>query len=277
MSVTGERDDLPGGGPQKVGVAVADLLTGMYADRRDPRGAAPSRRAPARASTSTWRCSTRRSRCWPTWARTTWSPASVPQRAGNAHPNIVPYQVFEPPTATADPRRRQRRPVRQVLRGRRPCPNWLRDPRFAKNADRVRNRAGAGAAAERRSCSAQARAHWIDGARGGRACRAVRSTTSPRCSPIRRCSSAACGRAAASARRRGAAGREPDQAVGDAGRAIDRAPPLLGAAHRRGAGRARASMPSDRRRCGAPARSDLRTRGGTTRSAVLNKPLGRKQ
>ena len=31
MSVTGERDDLPGGGPQKVGVAVADLFTGLYA------------------------------------------------------------------------------------------------------------------------------------------------------------------------------------------------------------------------------------------------------
>ena len=34
---------------------------------------------------------------------------------------------------------------------------------------------------------------------------------------------------AASARRRGAAGRQPDQALGDAGRATDRAPPLLGA------------------------------------------------
>src|SRR5665213_1335374 len=31
MSVTGERDALPGGGPQKVGVAVSDLFTGMYA------------------------------------------------------------------------------------------------------------------------------------------------------------------------------------------------------------------------------------------------------
>ena len=31
MSVTGERDDRPGGGPQKVGVAVTDLFTGMYA------------------------------------------------------------------------------------------------------------------------------------------------------------------------------------------------------------------------------------------------------
>src|SRR5277367_2058366 len=31
MSITGERDDAPGGGPQKVGVAVADVMTGMYA------------------------------------------------------------------------------------------------------------------------------------------------------------------------------------------------------------------------------------------------------
>ncbi|BBB67724.1 hypothetical protein UNDYM_3471 [Undibacterium sp. YM2] len=30
MSLTGERDDLPGGGPQKAGVAIADLMTGMY-------------------------------------------------------------------------------------------------------------------------------------------------------------------------------------------------------------------------------------------------------
>src|SRR5690606_10306132 len=31
MSITGEADDRPGGGPQKVGVAVSDLMTGMYA------------------------------------------------------------------------------------------------------------------------------------------------------------------------------------------------------------------------------------------------------
>src|SRR5882672_10619967 len=31
MSVTGERDDLPGGGPQKAGIAISDLMTGMYA------------------------------------------------------------------------------------------------------------------------------------------------------------------------------------------------------------------------------------------------------
>src|SRR5918912_816436 len=31
MSVTGERDDHPGGGPQKVGVPIVDLMSGMYA------------------------------------------------------------------------------------------------------------------------------------------------------------------------------------------------------------------------------------------------------
>ena len=31
MSITGERDDLPGGGPQRVGVPVVDIMTGMYA------------------------------------------------------------------------------------------------------------------------------------------------------------------------------------------------------------------------------------------------------
>ncbi len=31
MSITGERDDLPGGGPQRVGIPIADIMTGMYA------------------------------------------------------------------------------------------------------------------------------------------------------------------------------------------------------------------------------------------------------
>ena len=84
-------DDTPGG-PQKVGVAVADLFTGMYAStasslrrHRDLSGC---------GQRSTWRCSTPRWRCSPT-RRQHPSPASAPQRAGNAHQNIVPYRVFE--------------------------------------------------------------------------------------------------------------------------------------------------------------------------------------
>ena len=75
MSVTGERDDLPGGGPQKVGVAVADLFTGMYATIAILAALRHRDAHRRRARPSTWRCSTRRSRCSPTWARTTSSPA----------------------------------------------------------------------------------------------------------------------------------------------------------------------------------------------------------
>ena len=57
MSVTGERDDLPGGGPQKAGVAITDLMTGMYAAVANPGGASASRPHGRRASASTWRFS----------------------------------------------------------------------------------------------------------------------------------------------------------------------------------------------------------------------------
>ena len=61
MSVTGERDDLPGGGPQKAGVAITDLMTGMYAAVAI-LAALRARPHRATASGSTSRCSTRRSR-----------------------------------------------------------------------------------------------------------------------------------------------------------------------------------------------------------------------
>ncbi len=58
MSVTGERDDLPGGGPQKVGVAVVDMLTGMYATVAVLAALRHAERT-GEGSISTWRCSTR--------------------------------------------------------------------------------------------------------------------------------------------------------------------------------------------------------------------------
>jgi crotonobetainyl-CoA:carnitine CoA-transferase CaiB-like acyl-CoA transferase len=94
MSVTGERDDRPGGGPQKVGVAVADLFTGLYATvailaalrHRDATGqgqvvdmALLDSQVAMLANLSANYLVTRR----------------PPRRAGNAHQNIVPYQVFE--------------------------------------------------------------------------------------------------------------------------------------------------------------------------------------
>jgi crotonobetainyl-CoA:carnitine CoA-transferase CaiB-like acyl-CoA transferase len=96
MSITGERDDLPGGGPQRVGIAVTDIMTGMYAalailaaiNARHTSGvgqyidmalldcivAFGSNQAAGYLMTG-----------------------NVPKRYGHAHPSVVPYQVF--PTA----------------------------------------------------------------------------------------------------------------------------------------------------------------------------------
>ena len=99
MSVTGPSraeiaDDASGGGPQKVGVAVADLFTGMYAAtailaalrHRDLTGqgqaidlALLDTQVAMLANLGAGYLAT----------------GVAPQRAGNAHQNIVPYQVFE--------------------------------------------------------------------------------------------------------------------------------------------------------------------------------------
>jgi len=138
MSVTGERDDLPGGGPQKAGIAITDLMTGMYATiaiqaalaHRDRTGEGQ-------------------------WIDVCLFDSAVammavmnlnflvtgkpPSRAGNAHQNIVPYQVF----ACADGHVIVA--VGNDSQFAKFCdaagrPEWAADSRFAKNADRVRYR-----------------------------------------------------------------------------------------------------------------------------------------
>ena len=138
MSVTGERDDLPGGGPQKAGIAITDLMTGMYATvaiqaalaHRDRTGQGQ-------------------------WIDTCLFDSAVammavmnmnylvtgkaPGRAGNAHQNIVPYQVF--PCADGH----VIVAVGNDVQFAKFCdaaarPEWAADRRFAKNADRVRHR-----------------------------------------------------------------------------------------------------------------------------------------
>ncbi|MBX3636355.1 MAG: CoA transferase [Rubrivivax sp.] len=139
MSVTGERDDLPGGGPQKVGVAVADLFTGMYATvailaalrHRDATGegqaidmALLDTQVAMLANLGANYLVTRQ----------------APRRAGNAHQNIVPYQVFEVADghlilAVGNDGQFERF---CAVAG---CPELAADARFARNADRVRHRA----------------------------------------------------------------------------------------------------------------------------------------
>ena len=94
MSITGEADHLPGGGPQKAGVAIVDLFTGMYASsailaaviHRDRNGEGQyidmalldTQVAMLANISSNYLCS-----------------GVSPHRWGNAHPNVVPYQTFQ--------------------------------------------------------------------------------------------------------------------------------------------------------------------------------------
>ena len=139
MSITGERDDLPGGGPQKAGVAISDLMTGMYATvailaavvQRQSSGvgqyidmALLDSAIAMLANMNTNYLTTGR----------------APGRAGNAHQNIVPYQVFH--AADGDVVIAVGNDAQFAkfcdIAGR---PDLAADPRYAKNADRVRSRA----------------------------------------------------------------------------------------------------------------------------------------
>jgi crotonobetainyl-CoA:carnitine CoA-transferase CaiB-like acyl-CoA transferase len=138
MSVTGERDDLPGGGPQKVGVAVADLFTGMYATvailaalrHRDATGEGQAIDM-ALLDTQVAMLANLGANYLVTGV--------PPRRAGNAHQNIVPYQVFEVADGhliVAVGNDGQFAKLCDVAG----CPELATDSRYARNADRVRNR-----------------------------------------------------------------------------------------------------------------------------------------
>jgi crotonobetainyl-CoA:carnitine CoA-transferase CaiB-like acyl-CoA transferase len=94
MSVTGERDALPGGGPQKVGVAVSDLVTGLYACSAVLAALAyRSRTGMGQAiDLSLFDCTLA---LGANLAFNHVVAGSVPVRYGNAHPVMVPYQVFK--------------------------------------------------------------------------------------------------------------------------------------------------------------------------------------
>ncbi|MGH6627005.1 MAG: CaiB/BaiF CoA transferase family protein [Burkholderiaceae bacterium] len=147
MSITGERDEL-GGGPQKVGVAVADLFTGMYA--------AVAILAALRHAEATGEgqqldlalLDTQVAMLANLGANYLVS-GQAPGRAGNAHQNIVPYQVFEvmPPVgAAASTRDHLILAVGNDSQFAKFCdvagrPDLACDPLYAKNQDRVRHRA----------------------------------------------------------------------------------------------------------------------------------------
>ena len=138
MSVTGERDELEGGGPQKAGVAITDLMTGMYATVAIQAALAHRERTGA----GQWiDCCLLDSAValMATMSHNYLMTGAPPGRIGNAHQNIVPYQTFacrDGHVILAVGNDAQFAKFCGVA-GR---PEWAEDPRFAKNADRVRNR-----------------------------------------------------------------------------------------------------------------------------------------
>jgi formyl-CoA transferase len=138
MSVTGERDDLPGGGPQKAGVAIADLMTGMYATVAIQAALAHR----DRTGQGQWIDSCLLDSAvamMATMSHNYLITGMPPGRIGNAHQNIVPYHVF----ACADGHLILA--VGNDTQFGKFCEvagkgEWAMDARFAKNADRVRNR-----------------------------------------------------------------------------------------------------------------------------------------
>jgi len=139
MSITGQPDGSPGGGPMRVGVAVIDLFTGMYTAtailaalfRRERTGEGAHIDA-ALFDTSLAMLANQVSNALIS--------GTDPPRQGNTHPNIVPYQPFEAadkPLIVAIGNDRQFARLADLCGH----PEWASDERFATNAARVGNRA----------------------------------------------------------------------------------------------------------------------------------------
>ena len=138
MAVTGERDDRPGGGPQKVGVAVADLFTGLYAVTAI-LAAVVHQRATGRGQYIDVALLDTQVAMLANLNSNYLVSGKVPGRMGNAHLNIVPYQTFQ----TADGHMivavgndRQYREFCAIIG----VPALAEDQRFANNRGRVENR-----------------------------------------------------------------------------------------------------------------------------------------
>lgn len=139
MSITGVPDDEAGAGPQKVGVALTDILTGLYATIGILAALQERNRSGLGQHIDTALLDVQ--------VATLANQASnylvggmVPRRMGNAHPSIVPYQTF--PTADSD----MILAVGNDGQFARFCtvagrPEWAQDERFATNPQRVRHRA----------------------------------------------------------------------------------------------------------------------------------------
>ncbi|MBX3608263.1 MAG: CoA transferase [Hydrogenophaga sp.] len=148
MSITGERDDLPGGGPQKVGVAVADLFTGLYATVAIQAALRHAEHTGQGQHVDMALLDTQvamLANLGANYLVRGREDGKVPGRAGNAHANIVPYQVFEVAPDASGHAQHIILAVGNDGQFARFCqvagrPEIAADERFALNQNRVRHR-----------------------------------------------------------------------------------------------------------------------------------------
>ncbi|MES0870238.1 CaiB/BaiF CoA transferase family protein [Pseudovibrio sp. SCP19] len=137
MSITGLPEE-EGGSPTKIGVGIADVMCGMYAcnailaalHHREKNGEGQHIDISLLDCQVAWLINQGLSYL---------TDGNIPKRLGNAHPTIVPYETFPASdkdfmVAVGNDAQYQR--FCEVLG----CPELSTDPRFATNADRVRNR-----------------------------------------------------------------------------------------------------------------------------------------
>ena len=139
MSLTGRPDSEAGGGPIKVGVALTDILTGLYAANA-VQAALIARDTTGRGQYIDLALLDVQVACLANQAMNYLTTGTSPGRLGNAHPNIVPYQDF--PTDDGY----MILAIGNDGQFARFCeaagaPELSADPRFATNKARVQNRA----------------------------------------------------------------------------------------------------------------------------------------
>jgi formyl-CoA transferase len=138
MSITGRADDVPGGGPQRVGVAITDILTGVYACSAI-LAAIEVRHRTGEGQHIDMALLDVGMAMLGNQAAGFLNTGRVPQRQGNSHPSLVPYQDF----ATQDGA--MLLAIGNEGQFSRFCaaaghPEWATDPRFVSNTLRVQHR-----------------------------------------------------------------------------------------------------------------------------------------
>jgi len=139
MSVTGEPDGAPGGGPQRAGVPIADIITGMYASIAVC--AALAHRAQSGKGQHLDLALLDSQIALLAYQNTNYfATGKPPRRIGNLHPNIVPYQPFRASDGDVILACGNDNLYRKFCEAA-GCPELATDPRFATNGKRVENRA----------------------------------------------------------------------------------------------------------------------------------------